>query len=101
MLNDFINETQKEFKLKNILQIFYILKFGLRDDILHIFFEEKEIDEIKNNLNYLIIVEADSNGNNYLIDGFFKEKLKIIYEDYYRNNNSKKKEDYKYYFNYL
>ena len=97
LLNDFINETQKEFKLKNILQIFYILKFGLRDDILHIFFEEKEIDEIKNNLNYLIIVEADSNGNNYLIDGFFKEKLKIIYEDYYRNNNSKKKEDYKYY----
>ena len=97
LLNDFINDTQKEFKLKNILPIFYILKLGIRDDILHIFFDEKEIDSIKNNLNYLIVCEADSNGNNYLFDGFFREKLKIILEENYRNKNDKKKEDYKNY----
>ena len=90
LLKDFIDEAGKEFNLKNILPIFYIIKLGLRDDILHIFFEEREIADIKNNLNYLVTYETDSEGNNYYIDGYFIQKLEKILEDKYKTKNNKK-----------
>ena len=81
LLYDFITKVDKEFKLNKILPIFYILKLGIREDILNIFFRENEIDIIKNNLIYFIRSEGDSNGKNYLIDGYFKYLLEQIYQD--------------------
>ena len=95
LLNDFLNKTEKEYKLKHILPLFFILKLGMREDILHLFLEEKEIFIIKNNLNYLIINEAYSEGNNYVIDGYFKKKIQLIIEDRYKNKNNNIKDFYK------
>ena len=97
LLNEFIREAEKEFNLENILPIFYIMKLGIRDDILHIFFKEKEIDIIKNHLYYLIMLEEDSEGNNYYLDGYFKQKLQLIIEEKYKNKNNTRKEFYKKY----
>ena len=89
LLNDFINQVENEYKLKNILPLFYILKLGIRGDILNIFFEERETAIIKNNLNYLIMTEEDSKGNNYLLDGYFRQIFKQKLEEKSENNREK------------
>ena len=108
LLSDFITKAKDEFKLKKILPMFYILKLGIREDIFHLFFGEKEIDIIKNNLKYLIRFEGDSNGNNYLMDGYFKYLLEKIYQednnlpkDFYKNNLLKIIENYSKIFRYI
>jgi hypothetical protein len=50
----FLENDEKMFenKIKKIFSIFTILKLGIRDDILNIFFDIKEIDLIKKRLNF-------------------------------------------------
>ena len=91
LLNDFINRTKEEYKLNKILPLFYIQKLGIRDDILNIFFKDSEIEIIKTNLNYLIEVEEDSKGNNYLLDGYFIRLL----DDKFKKDPKNTKELYK------
>ena len=81
LLNEFFKETDDEYKLKKISSIFYILKLGIRDDILKNFFKERDIENIKTNLNYIIRSEGDHEGNYYLMDDYFRHILDRIYEN--------------------
>ena len=80
LLNEFFKETEDEYKLKKISSIFYILNLGIRDDILKIFFTERDIKNIKTYLKYIIRSEGDSEGNNYLMDDYFRHIFDRIYE---------------------
>ena len=77
---------KNEDKMIKILSIFSILKLGMRQDIMLIFFEREEISFIEKNLNYLIFQENDSHGKNYLIDNSFKSIIKqILFEKYFKD----------------
>jgi hypothetical protein len=67
-----------ENKIKKIFSIFTILKLGIRDDILNIFFDKKEIDLIKKRLNLIIFVEKDEKGKNYVLDSSFRSIVKSL-----------------------
>ena len=66
-------------KIKKIFSVFSILKLGIREDILQIFFDIEEIDFIKKNLKYLIFEEIDEidekEKKNYTIDSSFKDLI--------------------------
>ena len=74
-----------EKKMKKILSIFAILKLGIRDDILDLFFDKEEINFIINDLKYIIFVEKDDHGKNYMLDSSFKMIIRKIMEEKYQN----------------
>ena len=77
---NFLENDEKMFenKIKKIFSIFTILKLGIRDDILNIFFDKKEIDLIKKRLNLIIFVEKDEKGKNYALDSSFRSIVKSL-----------------------
>ena len=80
LLSQFLKQMDAEYKLKKIICIFYILNLGIRDDIIYNFCKWKDLDNIKNNLNYIIRSEADREGNIYLMDGYFRRILNRIFQ---------------------
>ena len=74
-----------ELKIQKILAIFTILKLGIREDILYMFFNKEEIHSIKNELKYIIFVEEDDNGEYYLLDNSYKDLIKRIFLCKYKN----------------
>ena len=80
---NFLENDEKMFenKIKKIFSIFTILKLGIRDDILNIFFDKKEIDLIKKRLNLIIFVEKDEKGKNYALDSSFRSTLKSLLKE--------------------
>ena len=93
--NEFIfNELIKKYKNKmiKILSIFTILKLGLEDILLPIFFSEEEIDFIKKEMKYLIFEEKGKNRNNFYIDNSYKDLIQNIlkvkyYKEFLENLN--------------
>ena len=85
--NDFIfNKLIEKYgnKIKKIFSIFTILKLGIRDDILEMFFFKDEIDFIKKDLKYIIFEERDEKGKNYFLEDSYKDIIqKILIEKYY------------------
>jgi hypothetical protein len=79
----FIENDEKMFdnKIKKIFSIFTILKLGIRDDILNIFFDKKEIDLIENRLNLIIFTENDEIGKNYVMDSSFRSVVKSLLKE--------------------
>ena len=77
--NDDIFEKNDGNMIKKIISIFTILKLGIRDDILDIFFAEKEIKLIKNRLNLIIFEENDEKGTNYVLDSSFRSLIKSLF----------------------
>ena len=72
-------------KIKKIFSIFTILKLGIREDILTMFFLKEEIDFIKKELKYIIFEEIDENGKNYYIDNSYKDLIQNILTQKYYN----------------
>ena len=90
-MNFIENEEKFGNKMKKIFSIFAILKLGVRDDILNLFFDEKEINLIENRLNLVILEEKDEKGKNYVLDSSFRNLVKSLlmdkkYEDELINN---------------
>ena len=77
--NDDIFEKNDGNIIKKIFSIFTILKLGIRDDILDIFFTKKEIELIENRLNLIIFVEKDEKGMNYVLDSSFRSLIKSLF----------------------
>jgi hypothetical protein len=77
--NDDIFEKNDGNMIKKIFSIFTILKLGIRDDILDIFFTKEEIELIKNRLNLIIFAENDENGKNYALDSSFRSLIKLLF----------------------
>ena len=88
LLNEFNNKIEKEYKLDKIFSIFNILRLGIRDNILNIFFDDSEIEIIKIKLNDFIYIEKDSKGNNLILDEYFK---RLLYDIYKKEKNIYKK----------
>ena len=89
LLNEFFKETEKDHKIKKIIAIFYILKLGIGKDVLNNFFTEREKDNLKANLKYIIRKEGNKEGKNLLMDGYFRHILDRIFtnnEKYNENN---------------
>ena len=80
-------QIKKEINLDKILSIFYILKLGLRKDILDLFFTSDEIKIIKGQLNYIITSEVDSKGKYYFMDTYFYSKIKKYLNKYLNDKN--------------
>ena len=85
--NDFIfNQLIEKYGIKiiKIFSIFAILKLGIREDILTMFFLKEEIDFIKKELKYIIFEEIDEKGKYYYLDDSYKGLIqKILKEKYY------------------
>ena len=81
------NQLIEKFALKiqKILAIFTILKFGIREDVLNMFFNKEEIYTIKNELKYIIFVEEDDKGEYYLLDNSYKDLIKALFLRKYKN----------------
>ena len=92
LLNEFFKEIENKYRIKKIISIFYILKLGIREDILNLFFEEREIKNMKSNLKYIIRSEGDKEGYYFLMDGYFQHILTRIF-----SNNEKYSENTKQY----
>ena len=80
-------QIKKEINIDKILSIFYILKLGLRKDILDLFFTSDEIKIIKGQLNYIITSEVDSKGKYYFMDTYFYSKIKKYLNKYLNDKN--------------
>ena len=81
IFNNFIKKYDK--KIKKIFATFTILKLGIREDVLPMFFDKEEINFIKKELNYLIFEEIDENGKNYLLDSSYKDLIQNIFSEQY------------------
>ena len=77
--NDIFEKNDDENMIKKIFSIFTVLKLGIRDDILDIFFNKKEIDLIEKRLNLIIFAENDENGKNYVLDSSFRNLIKSLF----------------------
>ena len=81
-----ILKYEKEgINIKKIFSIFSILKFGIIEDSLEIFFKPSEIKFIKKELNYLIFVEKNEKESIYYIDNSYIELIIQILIDKYEN----------------
>ena len=89
LLKEYLEKIQikKEINIDKILSIFYILKLGLRKDILDLFFTSDEIKIIKGQLNYIITSEVDSKGKYYFMDTYFYSKIKKYLNKYLNDKN--------------
>ena len=87
LLKEYLEKIEKENKIDKILSIFYILKCGLRKDVLQIFFEQDEIKILKNKLKYIICCEADSKGEYYFMDTYFYSNIKNYLSKYINNKD--------------
>ncbi len=79
-----ILEYKKEkIDIKKIFCIFTILKYGITEDIIHLFFTEENIEFIKKQLNYIIFVERNKNETLYIIDkSYIKILINILLSQY-------------------
>ena len=81
IIREILNYEQNDINIKTIFSIFCILKFGISDDILKLFFNDKEIKFIKENLNYLIFVEKNKNESIYYMDNSYIDLVMQILID--------------------
>ena len=72
---EILKYEKEKIDIKKIFCIFTILKYGINEDIIHLFFTKENIEFIKKQLNYIIFVERNKNETLYKID---KSYIKIL-----------------------